>query len=337
MQECLIICNRSRPKNETGGAAAATVNAWQIFKEEKKVSAIFIKDLNRMEKTFLILKCLLFRPKVIAHDIEACNFLFFRRPHLVFHSQGSTVQEILMSTKLSYLRRIYFDLHEIFALLVCRSITFPTSGSAKYLCSYKNLYQRLIKNKMTAPLFGLYAGDSKYVPSEIGYGHGKVLQLLTVSSLLESKAVQDIPELIKKHFDGVDVNWTVIGRGPLLSDLQNNIREHGLCDKVSIITEFLSDEELDEYFRKCDMFVANHKIAICDRAIGQAMYHNKAVLLSDLPASRELNVLGKVLYWSDFDRNSLNSIQRLGNRETWKELWSPTSFRKRYINIFKLV
>lgn len=80
-------------------------------------------------------------------------------------------------------------------------------------------------------------------------------QILAIGRLIERKGhvylVQALAELAKRRDD---VRLTILGRGSERARLESLIDELGLADKVRLL-DYVSDEELAELYRQCDVLV----------------------------------------------------------------------------------
>lgn len=90
----------------------------------------------------------------------------------------------------------------------------------------------------------------EYVPPPPGPG-----QILAIGRLIERKGhvylVQALAELAKRH---PDVRLTILGQGSEQARLESLIDELNLADKVRLL-DYVSDEELAELYRQCDLLV----------------------------------------------------------------------------------
>lgn len=80
---------------------------------------------------------------------------------------------------------------------------------------------------------------------------GSALQLLTVGRLVERKGHMKVLEAMKEM---PDVQYTIVGDGPMRSVIEAKIRELGLTDRVTIRTD-VTDAELPNVYRNADVFV----------------------------------------------------------------------------------
>ncbi len=92
-------------------------------------------------------------------------------------------------------------------------------------------------------------------PREYGPSPPGPRQILAIGRLIERKGhvylVQALAELIKRRDD---VRLTILGRGSERARLESLIHELDLADKVQLL-DYVSDEELAELYRRCDILV----------------------------------------------------------------------------------
>ena len=337
MKKFIICCARNEPLTEAGGSAAGVKNASQVL-DDSAVKFVFLKDLGFSKKILLWVSVIFSRTGVIAHDIESCLFFGLKRPHLVFHSQGDTVSEMRMfdNPKLHHL--FYYWVVERLAFFLCKTITTPTLGAFDYVVKAYPLWGSYLRRKLTKPLYGLHTSNKTPRPHKT-INNSSRLELLTVSSFLSSKNIASLPYLISSLFKDYDFKWTIIGRGPQENELRNQIEANNLSRKVILVTEFISDDEMNDYYKNADIFLMNHKVAICDRAIGQAMYHSLGLILSKTPSNIELNIFNNILFWSDINSFSEVLDYNLYHEQTYKSyeyLWSENALKTRYKQIFNI-
>lgn len=77
------------------------------------------------------------------------------------------------------------------------------------------------------------------------------LRLLTVSRLVERKGHMKVLELVK---DDPTLHYTIVGDGIMKQDILAYIEEHGLQDRVELLTT-ISDRKLPDLYAKADVFV----------------------------------------------------------------------------------
>lgn len=90
---------------------------------------------------------------------------------------------------------------------------------------------------------------------------GSCLRLLTVGRLVERKGHLKVLEAIK---DMPDVDYTIVGDGPMREEIEMKIDELGMRDRVHVRTN-ITDEELPAVYRSADVFVMPSTKSTTDR------------------------------------------------------------------------
>ena len=123
---------------------------------------------------------------------------------------------------------------------------------------------------------------------------GSLRKLEGVDELVRSAA-----ELIKR---GLDVSLLIVGGGPDLDSLIELARELGISDRA-VFTDRVPHELVHHYYRLIDVFVISRPDAPVTRMVTplkplEAMSMERALVMSDLPALREMSVEGETaLYY----------------------------------------
>lgn len=123
---------------------------------------------------------------------------------------------------------------------------------------------------------------------------GSLRKLEGVDELVRAAA-----ELIKR---GQDVSLLVVGGGPDLPGLIELARELGISDRA-VFTDRVPHENVHLYYRLIDVFVISRPDARVTRMVTplkplEAMAMERALVMSDLPALREMSVEGETaLYY----------------------------------------
>ncbi len=87
------------------------------------------------------------------------------------------------------------------------------------------------------------------------------LRLLTVGRLVERKGHMKVLEAMREM---PDVQYTIVGDGPMREVIKEKIRELGLTDRVIVRTD-VTDEELPDVYRGADVFVMPSTKSLNDR------------------------------------------------------------------------
>lgn len=110
-------------------------------------------------------------------------------------------------------------------------------------------------------------------------------KLLTVGRLHYQKAYDiAIPALKRIREQGYDVDWFVLGEGPLEKELKKQIQEEGLAGHFHLLG---SRANPYPYYRACDLYVHVTRFEGKSIAIEEAQVLGKAIIASDCTGNRE--------------------------------------------------
>lgn len=114
-------------------------------------------------------------------------------------------------------------------------------------------------------------------------------QLIFVGSLTAYKNVKKIINSMDRIMDIYpNVHLMVVGEGDEYSKLNDDVKVKGLTKNVSFLGKILSHEELRDRYRSSDIYISASTIEACPLPPIEAMACGKPLLLSDIPAHREL-------------------------------------------------
>ena len=141
---------------------------------------------------------------------------------------------------------------------------------------FRNIIDRKrIERKSLIPL----QENDPFLTSKAAY------KLLTVGRLHYQKGY-DIAisalELLRRH--GYDIDWFVLGEGPLEKELRKQIREAGLTKHFHLLG---SKANPYPYYRACDIYVHATRFEGKSIAIEEAQVLGKAIIASDCTGNRE--------------------------------------------------
>lgn len=116
-------------------------------------------------------------------------------------------------------------------------------------------------------------------------------KLLTVGRLHYQKAYDiAIPALKLIRQKGYDVDWFILGEGPLEKELKKQIKEEGLTGHFHLLG---SKANPYPYYRACDLYVHATRFEGKSIAIEEAQVLGKAIIASDCTGNREQIISGK--------------------------------------------
>ena len=116
-------------------------------------------------------------------------------------------------------------------------------------------------------------------------------KLLTVGRLHYQKAYDiAIPALNLIRKKGYDVDWFILGEGPLEKELKKQIKEEGLEGHFHLLG---SKANPYPYYRACDLYVHATRFEGKSIAIEEAQVLGKAIIASDCTGNREQIISGE--------------------------------------------
>ena len=114
-------------------------------------------------------------------------------------------------------------------------------------------------------------------------------QLIFVGSLMTYKNVKKIINSMDRILMTYPkAHLQVVGEGDEYSKLNNDVKVKDLTKNVSFLGKILSHEELRDRYRSSDIYISASTIEACPLPPLEAMACGKPLLLSDIPAHREL-------------------------------------------------
>jgi glycosyltransferase involved in cell wall biosynthesis len=108
--------------------------------------------------------------------------------------------------------------------------------------------------------------------------------VLCVCRLVEQKGLRFLLEAMRK----IDAALVLLGRGPLEKELAAFAAAHGVADKFFPCTERISDRELVDLYRSCDVFVLPSLYEPFGMVLVEAMACGKPVVGSDVGGIPEI-------------------------------------------------
>ena len=286
---------------------------------------------------------------IVAHDIDTAIIALKLsiRYILVYHQQGSLKSEYqsLSNKKPSLISRYKYDFKENLAFLNAKKIVFPSKGALKtYLetCSSKNKTTisdnfdkvEIIYNSSKIPDKSEVIGEIKNLPKN------KII-FLTVSSISYFKNVTAIPEYLSKNAYKLDFLWIIVGRGPLINLLNQEIERNNIADRTIVINRKLSQNQLKSIYDIADFYIMLHKKSIFDMATLEAMSMSCIPILSRVGGNLEFNIENNVLYDDVFNQSEVTE-KFIGNYkalnfEIYNKFFSNKVFINNYLRLTREV
>ena len=176
---------------------------------------------------------------------------------------------------------IHFDLNRIFHIqkvnnALYRKIDFFFCVSKDVQNSFCKFYP--IYKKKVRVFHNLINENDIIISSQenLNFHYHKSKYILTVSRLTEEKGLLDFVDNFKMISDSIpDINWYIIGDGPLKNDLLFKIKKLGLDFKVYLLGEL---ENPYPYFRNCFIYLQPSKYEGYSVSVLEAKVFNKPLI-----------------------------------------------------------
>jgi len=169
---------------------------------------------------------------------------------------------------------------EAFSAKRCNLINAPSSGYAGIISEeYKIPLQKIkiIPNGINAKR--ILESKKENVRSRYGLGKRKIV--LFVGELTARKGIDIFVEVARKYSDNSNVVFIAIGKKTKFSDKLK-------CEKNTIFTSVVSDEELLSFYRDCELLLFPTRMEAFGLVILEAFAHGKAVVTSKIPGISDL-------------------------------------------------
>jgi len=129
-----------------------------------------------------------------------------------------------------------------------QKVTAPSLYMQKILAE-NNIQTELLPSPVNTELFKPN-DKGKLIRKKFGLERKKVV--LSVGRIVKEKNYSFLLS-VAKHMDE-DVHFLIVGRGPYLDELKNQIWKEGLTSRFHL-TGFIDEQELPDYYNACDAFV----------------------------------------------------------------------------------
>ncbi len=166
----------------------------------------------------------------------------------------------------------------------------------------------------------------------------KIINFIFVGSLTKRKRPLLLAKAIKKIIkDGLEVNLTYVGDGPLRNTLSNYVNENNLKNNINLVG---SKENPYSYILNSDYFVLPSESEGISRASLEALFLGIPCLLRNIDGNRELITDGHngYLFENDFDLvDKMHLLINLKNKEKNESLipekFSISYVEKKYLSL----
>ena len=141
------------------------------------------------------------------------------------------------------------------------------------------------------------------------------LKILSVGRLSIEKNPLIIPEIASELLSrGLDFKWFIVGAGYLFEQLQNQVIEKGLEDRIILCGGQLNPYK---YMSRCDIYAQFSKYEADPITVKEVSVFNKKLILSDIPAFRFLeDKLNNVFIISNDVKSVVEKIKEISVLET---------------------
>ena len=206
------------------------------------------------------------------------------------------VRSYLKKMSWSYLRSFYNK---------CDAVIAPTEGIKKVL------EQNGIKNVRVLPT-GISTEVKKYAKNVKGkFGlPGKVI--LHVGRVTEEKRIEQIMRMLRPLLKKGNATFVITSDGPYRKALEEKARELGIAEDV-IFTGYLTQEELEGFYRAADVFVMASKTETQGLVLIEAAFAGLPSVVMDAPVVADFvreNNIGTVATKKTFARAVAKYLQK---------------------------
>jgi glycosyltransferase involved in cell wall biosynthesis len=282
----------------------------------------------------------------IANDIFSAFALYVlgKKYCLIFHGQGDIVQEwSLWGRVLSEKEKVIIREIECITIKNACLVSFPSIGAKEYFEQSLNKFPKF-NNGM--PLYNTVFDFP--VPESIGNikQEESKITFLSIGQFTWLKGMDRIPEFIEQYinYTGKNVRWIVVADGILKEKVAKKMRLLEKTGKVEYINidYKISHAQVFYLLSICNVYLMLHRVSIFDFSTLEAMYCNKAIILTDIPGNDEFNKENNIMLvkdtieWitvCDYIENSIyygNENKRIYNKH-----FSESPFIHRYSDFFE--
>ena len=113
--------------------------------------------------------------------------------------------------------------------------------------------------------------------------------ILFIGRFDKNKGISILAEIIGKICGKGDIDFILVGKGPLKEDVIKIISDSGVSDKVEYVSEAT---DVVQYFSRSDLFVLPTLLEGLSNVVMEAMAAGVPVITTDIPANKELIIDG---------------------------------------------
>lgn len=279
----------------------------------------------------------------ISNDVfSACALARCKQRYIfIYHGQGDFVSDMnAFGAHLTEQEKKFITWVEKEGIENSFRTYFPSIGARKHFLDTVNWEMKV---DFTEPLYNCiydYPTESFACKREDDY-----LSFLSIGQMTKLKGMDRIPLFLERirRCTGKKIRWIVVADGELKKDVTDEInavsKRNGGKENIDyqIIDKFITHKEIYDLMTQCDIYLMLHRISIFDFSTIEAMYMEKAIILSDIAGNDEFNIDNNILMVNENlqDKDIVFFIQnreRYGkeNRRVYDENFSIGKFRERY-------
>lgn len=315
------------------------------FYESNKYYELFRNELRDLwgAAYFSLIKAKHERGKVyITHDYGSAFGLAILRKKFVYiaHLQGPRVQEkIDYGESFSWISAQIIRFCERFVFVRAFYVCFPSDGARKHY--FESRFRAVSERSVSiGPVLynTIYHTPEPTVVEGVEKIDG-IVTFLTIGSLTRAKGVDRLPDFFSKllRTGSSRVRCFLVGSGVLEVSL---IPEFEALASIHDNFDFrhfgsLSYSEIQHLMKVADVYLALHRISICDFATLEAMKSGKPVILSPVGGNVELNICDNIVFSdvkSDITYIDHDDMDIFGgrNKAVYEKYFSNAEFVSRY-------
>ncbi|SEW09143.1 glycosyltransferase [[Clostridium] fimetarium] len=277
----------------------------------------------------------------IVNDLFSAFALYIlgKKYSFIFHGQGDIVQEwSLWGRKLTDREKAMIHKIEYVTIKDACNVSFPSNGAKWY---FEQSLNKVVHYNSGLPLYNtIYDFPEEKKVYNIEKDESKIT-FLSIGQFTLLKGMDRIPEFIEHYiqYTGKKVRWIVVADGVLkkeVSDRMKQLQENGDIEYINIDYK-ISHAQIFYLMNISNIYLMLHRVSIFDFSTLEAMYCNKAVILSDIPGNCEYNIEDNIMMINDnidwdtvcnyIDNYSYHGIE---NNRIYKQCFSDSMFVQRY-------
>lgn len=279
----------------------------------------------------------------ISNDLFSAYALYLlgKEYSFIFHGQGDIVQEwTLWGRELTDREKAMIHEIEYITIANACNVSFPSVGAKWY---FKQSLPKSVDFNGGLPLYNtIYDFPNMKKIDSVQKDDTKVT-FLSIGQFTWLKGMDRIPDFLEQYinYTGNSVRWIVVADGVLKKDVSNKakqLEQNGKLEFINIDYK-ISHAEIFYLLDISNIYLMLHRVSIFDFSTLEAMYCEKAVILSDISGNDEYNIENNImLVKDDIDwaavSNYIDNYKDYGiqNKRIYDHYFSDTVFIERYHN-----